>query len=53
MLGHKARNFRPLHATSLEDLIPEANFYQRQEGFLDLSFVHAFMAVCYTEIDRS
>ena len=40
MLGHKARNFRPLNGISLEDLVPEDNFYRHLEGCLDLSFVH-------------
>jgi transposase len=52
MLGHKARNFRPLNAISLEDLVPEDNFYRRLEGCLDLSFVHEFVASCYSEIGR-
>ncbi len=52
MLGHKARNFRPLNAISLEDLVPEENFYRRLEGCLDLSFVHEFVASCYSEIGR-
>lgn len=52
MLGHKARNFKPLNAISLEDLVPEDNFYRRLEGCLDLSFVHEFVASCYSEIGR-
>ena len=52
MLGHKARNFEPLNAISLEDLVPEDNFYRRLEGCLNLSFVHEFVSSCYSEIGR-
>jgi len=31
MLGHKAREFRPLTAVTLEDLIPNVNFYRQEE----------------------
>ncbi len=31
MLGHKAREFKPLTAVSLEDLVPKDNFYRQLE----------------------
>ena len=52
MLGHKARNFKPLNGISLEDLVSEDNFFRRLEVCLDLSFVHEFVASCYSEIGR-
>ncbi|HSF79752.1 MAG TPA: IS1182 family transposase [Anaerolineales bacterium] len=52
MLGHKARSFKPLNGISMENLVPEGNFYRRLEGCLDLSFVHGFVSSCYSEIGR-
>ena len=37
--GTKTRNFAPLPDLSLEELVPEDNFYRRLETTLDLSFV--------------
>jgi hypothetical protein len=31
MLGHKVRDFKPLKAVSLEDLVPEEDFYRQVE----------------------
>src|SRR5215210_1111199 len=40
MMGTKERNFRPLpNDLSLEELVPEDNFYRRLQAKLDLSFV--------------
>jgi hypothetical protein len=40
MMGTKVRSFAPLpEDLSLEDLVPEDNFYRRLETRLDLSFV--------------
>ena len=40
MMGTKIRNFAPLpREVSLEDLVPEDNFYRRLEATLNLSFV--------------
>ncbi len=39
-MGTKERVFSPLpHGVSLEDLVPQDNFYRRLEETLDLSFV--------------
>lgn len=38
MLGRKARDFRPLTAVTLEDLVPEDNFYRQVNASIDLSF---------------
>ena len=40
MMGIKQRRFESLpRQISLEDLVPEDNFYRRLEATLDLSFV--------------
>jgi hypothetical protein len=40
MMGTKVRTFAPLpEDASLEELVPEDNFYRRLEARLDLSFV--------------
>jgi hypothetical protein len=45
MMGTKIRSFSPLpHHLSLEDLVPEDNFYRRLEARLDLSFVGELVA---------
>jgi transposase len=52
MLGHKTRDFRPLTAVSLEDLVPEDNFYRQVERSLDLNFVHDLANDFYSNIGR-
>src|SRR3990172_12151535 len=52
MLGHKAREFRPLTTVSLEDLVPEDNFYRRLEEHLDLRFIPELVSSFYSEIGR-
>ena len=39
MMGTKQRDFSSLQDVSLEELVPEDNFYRRLERTLDLSFV--------------
>ena len=53
LLGHKARDFRPLTAVSLEDLIPEDNFYRQGERSIDLSFVRDLTNDLYSNIGRT
>jgi transposase len=50
MLGHKARDFRQHECISLEDLVPEDNFYRKVERSIDLSFVHELANVFYSNI---
>jgi hypothetical protein len=50
MLGHKIRDFRPLTAISLEDLVPEDNFYRQVERTIDLSFVRDLADEFYSSI---
>ena len=52
MLGHKARDFRPLTAVCLEDLVPEDNFYRQVEQSIDLSFVRELADEFYSNIGR-
>src|SRR5215211_6135711 len=52
MLGHKPRDFRPLTAVSLEELVPEDNFYRQVERSIDLSFVHDLANDFYSNIGR-
>jgi len=52
MLGHKVRDFRLLTALSLEDLVPEDNFYRQVERCLDLGFVRDLVLELYSVIGR-
>src|SRR5918911_5441658 len=53
MMGTKVRTFAPLpDDLSLEDLVPENNFYRRLQARLDLSFVRELVAPLYSEGGR-
>ena len=52
MLGHKVREFKPLTAICLEDLVPDDNFYRQVEQSIDLSFVRELANVFYSHIGR-
>jgi transposase len=52
MLGQKAREFKPLTAVSLEDLVPKENFYRQLEERPDLRFIHEFVSSFYSDIGR-
>jgi transposase len=53
MMGMKERNFRSLpEDISLEDLVPEDNFYRRLEQRLDLSFVREMVEDLYAASGR-
>lgn len=52
MLGHKAREFKPLTAVSLEDLVPEDNFFRQLDQSLDLSFIRDLVCELHSEIGR-
>jgi transposase len=47
MMGIKERNFRPLPNLSLEELVPQENFYRHLQRTLDLSFVRELVIDCY------
>ena len=53
MLGHKIRDFKPLTAICLEDLVPANNFYRQVEQTIDLSFVRELAAEFYSNIGRA
>ena len=53
MMGTKERNFRSLpEDISLEDLVPEDNFYRRLQERLDLSFVREMVEDRYAHSGR-
>jgi hypothetical protein len=45
MLGYKARIFKVHTGVSIEDLVPQDNFYRHVEAVLDLSFVRDLVRV--------
>jgi hypothetical protein len=45
LMGTKLRNFAPLLDLSLEELVPNDNFYRRLEETLDLSFVREIVGI--------
>src|SRR6266496_6701306 len=52
MLGHKAREFKQHQSISLEDLIPDDNFYRQVERSIDLSFVRKLASEFYASMGR-
>jgi transposase len=52
MLGHKAREFKQHKSISLEDLVPQDNFYRQVERSLDLSFVRDLADGFYSSLGR-
>ena len=53
MMGVKERHFSPLpREVSLEDLVPEDNFYRLLEERLDLSFVRDLVRPLYAKGGR-
>ena len=52
MLGHKAREFKQHKSISLEDLVPDDNFYRQVQRSLDLSFVRELVDEFYASIGR-
>jgi len=53
MMGTKVRSFSPLpYDLSLEDLVPQENFYRRLEATLDLSFARELVAPLYANGGR-
>jgi transposase len=52
MMGTKERNFSPLTDLSLEELVPEDNFYRSLERTIDLSFVRELVRECYASSGR-
>lgn len=52
MIGQKDRIFRQHVSISLEELVPENNFYRQVERCIDLSFVRELAAEFYADIGR-
>src|SRR5688500_16505014 len=52
MLGHKAREFKQHQSISLEDLVPDNNFYRQVEQSLDFSFVRDLADEFYSSMGR-
>jgi transposase len=52
MMGTKERNFSPLKELSLEELVPQDNFYRRLERAVDLSFVRELVSDRYASGGR-
>lgn len=51
-MGCEARDFLPVSAISVEELVPENHFYRRLERELDLSFVRDLVHGCYARGGR-
>jgi transposase len=52
MMGTKQRHFSSLQDVSLDELVPEDNFYRRLEKTLDLSFVRDLVKDRYASSGR-
>ena len=52
MLGHKTRDFKCHDAVSLNNLVPEDNFYRRVEQCIDWSFVRDLVCDFYSDMGR-
>jgi transposase len=52
MLGHKTRDFKCHDAVSLDELVPEDNFYRRVEQCIDLNFVRDLVSDFYSDMGR-
>ena len=48
VLGYKSKAFKKHSEVSLEDLVPQGNFYRHVEEVLDLSFVRDLVRDCYS-----
>lgn len=52
MLGTKMRQFNPVQALSLDELVPADHFYRHLEQALDLTFVRQWVRNDYTATGR-
>ncbi len=52
MMATKERNFSPLKDLSLEELVPDDNFYRCLERAVDLSFVRELVRPLYARGGR-
>ncbi len=52
MMGYKIKNLKTYTSFSLEDLVPEDNFYRQVEKCVDLSFVRNLVHHLYLDFGR-
>jgi len=52
MMGYKIRYLKTYASFSLENLVPEGNFYRQVEKCIDLSFVRDLVCRLYTDFGR-
>ncbi|HLO14170.1 MAG TPA: transposase [Anaerolineales bacterium] len=52
MLGYKAREFKQHKSISLENLVPDDNFYRQVERSIDLGFVRKLAGGYYASVGR-
>jgi transposase len=52
MLGNKENDFKSHSKISLDDLVPEDNFYRQLEECINLEFIHSFVQELYSNIGR-
>lgn len=52
MLGYKIREFKQHESISLEELVPEDNFYRQVEQIIDLGFVRDLVGEFYSSLGR-
>ena len=52
MMGYKIKNLKTYTSFSLEDLVPEDNFYRQVEHGFDLSFVRDLVCHLYSDFGR-
>jgi transposase len=52
MIGQKDRNFRQHVSISLEELVPESNFYRQLETCISLEFIRDIVESLYSRIGR-
>jgi len=52
MMGYKIRNLKTFTSFSLENLVPEDNFYRQVENCINLSFVRDLVCHLYSDFGR-
>ena len=52
MMGHKIKKLKTFMSFSLEDLVPDDNFYRQVEHGIDLSFVRDLVRHLYSDFGR-
>ena len=52
MLGHKTKAFKTYTGVTIDDLVPEDNFYRHLEGCVDLGFIRDLVQEHYADMGR-